>query len=186
MYSCSESAKKFILENTSVQVETHIAFMDYTEIKKKNTKNDALISNQEYFRKNTMNGLYLSSKHTIYLDKVLKTNYEACNVLYHELIHRHDPEAQSGKDNLTREFRAYYAQTLYSGELSLNPATQEAMNLKPIRFHEYAVANEKSFRFPHSRNSLMDNVAKSMGEKPSLEILNQYPSFPWEPKPEAN
>lgn len=183
IYSCSSSAKKFITENYSSTTPTYLSFMDYKQIQKTQMEKDAIIGNQKYFQNNTMNGLYLSSNKTIYLDKVLKTNYEACSVLYHELIHRHDPEAQSGKDNVPREFRAYYAQILSSGELMINEKTKSLVS-KGYRYHIMAFKAAEGVTIPvlHSKNSVINMVSNSMDDQSQKGYADLFEKFPWENK----
>lgn len=183
IYSCSSSAKKFVTEKATASAPTALSFMDYKQIKKTQMEKDAVVGNQKYFQNNTMNGLYLSSNKTIYLDKILKTNYEACSVLYHELIHRHDPEAQSGKDNVPREFRAYYAQILSSGELMLNEKTKELVS-HGYRFHIMAFKIAEGVTVPkfHSRDTVMNMVSNSMDDQSHKGYAQQFDKFPWEDK----
>lgn len=119
-------------------------------------------------------GLYVSGTENVYLDTGMTRLSEACPMLLHELVHRFDPQAQAGEESVRTEFKAYYYQTAFTGELErIEGPLGDVMR-------DRIAPSLGGLRGFHTRESLLKAVARLHGEDVDLSLAQNYRPFVWE------
>lgn len=178
LYACSASAKKFLDEKSAVGGRVRLAFVDFSAAGFSARASGSAAPPR-------VRGIYHSGTKGVYLDSSVRSAYEGCHLLLHELVHLFDPGAQDARrDAFAVEYRAYYLQTAFSGELALaDEPLRSRMGARP-RFHlpSGSVAPAFGVYYVQTRDSLLDFVARMTGESADASAAKGFAPFQWEPQ----
>lgn len=176
LYACSPSARAFLGEKSGSGGRVRLAFVDFSS-------SDFSVRANASVAPVRLQGIYDSGTKGVYLDSAIRSAYEGCHILLHELVHLFDPEAQDAhRGSFAVEYRAYYLQTAFSGELALaGEPLASRMGARP-RFHSPSGNGDRAFgvRYIQTRDSLLDFVARVTGESADASAAKGFAPFPWE------